>query len=62
MSTNPIVERPYPTLRLDGVDPNVVPLPLLVAPGKHGADTLVSGLDGHHVTLTGTRIQRGTHE
>ena len=57
-----IVERPYPGLRLDGVDSNVEPWPpLLVAPGKHGADRLVSGLDGRHVTLTGTRIQRGSH-
>ena len=56
-----IVERPYPALRLDGVDPDVVPWLRLVAPGKHGADTLVRGLDGRHVTLTGTRIQRGTH-
>jgi hypothetical protein len=56
-----IVERPYPGLRLDGVDSNVEAWPLLVAPGKHGADTLVSGLQGRHVTLTGTRIQRGTH-
>ena len=56
-----IVARPYPTLRLDGVDPNVTTSLLLVAPGKHGADTLVNGLDGHHVTLTGTRIQRGAH-
>ena len=56
-----IVERPYPALRLDGVGPNVTPWLLLVAPGKHGADTLVSGLDGRHVTLTGTRIQRGAH-
>jgi hypothetical protein len=56
-----IVERPYPGLRLGGVDSNVEPWALLVAPGKHGADTLVSGLEGRHVTLTGTRIQRGSH-
>lgn len=56
-----IVERPYPGLRLDDVDSIVEPSPLLVAPGKHGADTLVSGLEGRHVTLTGTRIQRGRH-
>jgi len=53
-----IVERPYPALQPDGADQNVM---LLVAPGKHGADVLVSGLDGRHVTLTGTRILRGTH-
>jgi hypothetical protein len=56
-----IVERPYPGLRLDGIDSNVEPWPLLVAPGKHGADTLVRGLAGRHVTLTGTRIHRGPH-
>ena len=56
-----IIERPYPALRLDGVDPNVKPWALLVASGKHGANTLVSGLGGRHVTLTGTRIQRGSH-
>lgn len=56
-----IVEHPYPGLRLDGVDLNVEPWALLVAPGKHGADALVSGLEGRHVTFTGTRIQRGGH-
>lgn len=55
-----VVERPYPALRPHGVAPNT-PWLLLVAPGKHGADALVSGLDGRHVTLTGTRILRGTH-
>jgi hypothetical protein len=56
-----IIERPYPLLRLDSVDSDVEPWPLLVAPGKHGADALVSGLAGRHLTLTGTRIQRGAH-
>jgi hypothetical protein len=56
-----IVEHPYPGLRLDDVDSNVEPWPLLVAPGKHGAGALVSGLEGRHLTLTGTRIQRGAH-
>ncbi len=51
-----LVERPYPALRLDGGNSSA----LLVAPGKHGADASVGGLDGRHVTLTGTRIQRGT--
>lgn len=55
-----IVERPYPALQIDGADPNGSPRLILVAPGKHGADELVRGLDGRHVTLTGTRIQRGT--
>src|SRR5437773_10953915 len=56
-----IVQRPYPALRLDGVDSIVEPWPLLVAPGKHGADALVRGLEGRHLSLTGTRIQRGAH-
>jgi hypothetical protein len=55
-----VVERPYPALRPHDVDPNT-PWLLLVAPGKHGAGALVSGLDGRHVTLTGTRILRGAH-
>jgi hypothetical protein len=55
-----IVERPYPALQIDGGDQNGSPRLLLVAPGKHGADELVRGLDGRYVTLTGTRIQRGT--
>jgi hypothetical protein len=50
-----VVEHPYPTLRFDdGTSPA-----LLVAPGKHGADASVRGLDGRHVTLAGTLIQRG---
>jgi hypothetical protein len=56
-----IVERPYPALRLDGVGSDGEPWPLLVAPGKYGADALVSGWDGRHITLMGTRIQRGGH-
>jgi hypothetical protein len=56
-----VVEHPYPTLRLDRPDSTVGPWPLLVARGKHGADALVAGLDGHHATLIGTRIQRGSN-
>ena len=55
-----IVELPYPALQTDGVDQSEPARLILVAPGKHGADELVRGLDGRHVTLTGTRIQRGT--
>src|SRR2546428_7157339 len=58
--TGTVVERPYPALRPDGVEPNT-PWLLLVAPGKHGVDALVSGVDGRHVTLTGTRILRRSH-
>jgi hypothetical protein len=53
-----IVERPYPALLFDGSDRHATAL-LLVAPGKHGADALVHGLDGRHVTVTGTRVRRG---
>jgi hypothetical protein len=56
-----IVERPYPLLRIDGPDRGSTASLLLVAPGKHGADSLVSGLEGRHVSLTGTRVLRGTH-
>jgi hypothetical protein len=52
-----IVERPYPVLRLDNTDGHSTTV-MLVAPGKHGADALVHGLDGHHVSLTGTAIRR----
>lgn len=57
-----IVERPYPALQVDGINQNESPRLILVAPGKHGADELVHGLDGRHVTLSGTRIQRGIRE
>jgi hypothetical protein len=53
-----IGERPYPTLRLDGMDGHA-PAMMLVAPGKHGADAMVHGLDGHHVSVIGTAIRRG---
>lgn len=53
-----IHERPYPTLRIDGLD-RAAPWALLVAPGKHGADTLVRGRDGQRVQLEGTPITRG---
>jgi nitrite reductase/ring-hydroxylating ferredoxin subunit/DMSO/TMAO reductase YedYZ heme-binding membrane subunit len=51
-------ERSYPFLQIDAAGslaPRLVPL---VAPGKHGADELVRGLDGHRVSLEGTLIQR----
>ena len=56
-----IVERPYPALLIDGPDQRAATWLLLVGPGKHGADALVSGLDGRHVTMRGTRVLRGTH-
>jgi hypothetical protein len=55
-----LVEHPYPALQLDADSREATRL-LLVAPGKHGADALVHGLGGRHVTLTGTRIRRGMH-
>jgi hypothetical protein len=59
--TGAIVEQPYPGLRLDGDRSSADSIPLLVAPGKHGAETLVRGLHGRHVVLTGTRIERNGH-
>jgi len=53
-----IVERPYPALLLDGDDASI-PAPLLVAPGKHGADEAIRGLNGRRAVLIGTRIRRG---
>jgi hypothetical protein len=61
-----ISTRPYPAIHLDtrvvagpGADSRRDTWALLVAPGKHGADSLVSAFDGARVTLEGTRIQRG---
>ena len=51
-------ESAYPFLQVDAegsLAPRLVPL---VAPGKHGADALVRGLDGHRVSLEGTLIRR----
>jgi hypothetical protein len=59
--TGTIAERPYPLLRVDGADVDTTESRLLVAPGKHGAGALVSGLDGRHVSLAGTHVLRGTH-
>jgi hypothetical protein len=60
-TTGTIVTRPYPALveDEDARHPDRArPWTLLVAPGKHGADALVRGLDGMRVTLEGTRIER----
>ena len=59
-ATGTIVTRPYPMLVEDAADDagRARPWRLLVAPGKHGADALVRGLDGVRVTLEGTRIER----
>ncbi len=55
-----IVEWPYPALRPDGDALMTEDLLLLVAPGKHGAGAMARGLDGRRVTLTGTRVRRGS--
>jgi hypothetical protein len=61
MVSGTIVARPFPVLKPDRDEARSRPWPLLVAPGKHGADSLVTGLDGQHVTFMGTRIERGAH-
>jgi hypothetical protein len=61
MVSGTIVARPFPVLKPDHDEARSRPWPLLVAPGKHGADSLVTGLDGQHVTFMGTRIERGAH-
>lgn len=54
-----VIERPVPMLRrTDGR----MPWPLLVAPGKHGADAPVRGLDGQTVTVRATRVSRDGFE
>src|SRR5689334_15592524 len=57
MVSGTIVAVPFPVLKPDADEA----WPLLVAPGKHGADSLVTALDGRHVTFMGTRIERGAH-
>src|SRR4029079_17466363 len=59
MVSGTIVAVPFPVLKPDHDDARARPWPLLVAPGKHGADSFVTGLDGRHVTFMGTRIERG---
>jgi nitrite reductase/ring-hydroxylating ferredoxin subunit len=49
-------EHPYPAL--DVVEDGTVGAYALVGPGKHGAGTLVGGLDGAAVHLEGMRIER----
>jgi len=52
--------RPHPVLRVrrPGADAGWSRY-LLVAPGKHGAEELVAGLDGHRVSLAGTLAYHG---
>lgn len=56
-----VIEKPYPMLRPNDSEDAATPWPLLVAPGKHGAGAIVSGLEGRAVELAGTRVSRGAH-
>jgi hypothetical protein len=56
-----IVSRPYPTLlvnRPGTANQQSYSEYLLVAPGKHGADELVVGMDGRNVQLQGQLVYR----
>ncbi|HRC84252.1 MAG TPA: hypothetical protein PK413_01435 [Thermoanaerobaculia bacterium] len=51
--------RPHPTLWLASPSPGPAPAwSLLVAPGKHGAEALVAGLNGRAIRLQGRPIRR----
>jgi len=52
------VERPGHLAALPGQELPVVVRWLLVAPGKHGAQELVAGLDGQAVTVRGSLVYR----
>lgn len=55
--TGVVIEHPYPAIRPeDGAAAR--DWTLLVAPGKHGAASLMRGLNGARVRLEGARIQR----
>lgn len=60
--TGVLNEHPYPTLTLSspevGGDLQARSRYYLVAPGKHGAQSLVAGLDGSQVSLRGSLIYR----
>jgi len=57
-----VVTRPFPTLLVSRPgeigQQDKYSRYLLVAPGKHGADALVAGVDGKHVRLQGQLIYR----
>jgi len=57
--TGTVFEHPYPALRPDGVPGTDARWLLLVGPGKHGAESIVRGLDRRLVSMMGTRIRRG---
>ena len=55
-----LAERPHPALRVERPgEASGWSRYLLVAQGKHGADALVAGLDGHGVALSGTLVHEG---
>jgi len=53
-----VASRPYPMLLVARPGSSEFSQYLLVAPGKHGADSLVSPFDGKHVRLRGQLIYR----
>jgi hypothetical protein len=55
-----VTTNPHPALRVPrpGVEAGWSRY-LLVAPGKHGADELVAGLEGHRASLRGTLVHHG---
>jgi hypothetical protein len=57
--TGTVFEHPYPALRPDDVPGTDAGWLLLVGPGKHGAESIVRGLDRRLVSMMGTRIRRG---
>ena len=53
-----ILKAPYPTLLVGRPQSTASSQYLLVAPGKHGAENLVSEFDGKQVRLRGQLIYR----
>jgi hypothetical protein len=53
-----VATRPYPMLLVPRPGSDEFSQYLLVAPGKHGADSLVSAFDGKHIRLQGQLIYR----
>jgi hypothetical protein len=54
-----VVEHPYPRFRPDSGERQGAAWALLVAPGKHGAEPLIRGLNGRRVQIEAKRIERG---
>jgi len=53
-----VATKPYPTLLVPRPGSDEFSQYLLVAPGKHGADSLVNGFEGKHVRLRGQLVDR----